>query len=110
MVLRNAEAPLEVQIPREGADRPAWAKVGVITALGFVLGVAWPRVAGVRVGPSLPEATSSATASAASADPVESLPPSSSAAPAQVPPVAAALATAPAAPRPPSPAKLPPPR
>jgi hypothetical protein len=39
--------------------------VGVIAAIGFVIGVAWPRLAGVRLGPSVPEvATASAAASA----------------------------------------------
>jgi hypothetical protein len=51
---RKADAPLSVEIPSRDDDRPAWGKVGAITAVGFVVGVAWPHVAGVRVGPSLP--------------------------------------------------------
>src|SRR5258707_3615989 len=78
MSLRNASGPLDrapqalpergrdlsVQVPPPSADRPSWTKVGVITAIGFSVGVAWPRIAGVRLGPSVPE-TSSETAAAA---------------------------------------------
>jgi hypothetical protein len=40
-----------------------------MAAIGFVVGVAWPRLAGVRLGPSVPEAPSAAIAPASSADP-----------------------------------------
>jgi hypothetical protein len=57
------DAPLAVDIPSAERDRPAWVKVGVIAAVGFVVGVAWPRVVGVRLGPSAPgESSASATA------------------------------------------------
>ena len=45
---------VRVEVPDRGRDRPAWGKVGVIALLGFVIGVAWPRVAGVRLGPKAP--------------------------------------------------------
>jgi hypothetical protein len=73
MFTRKADAPLVVQVPTAAQDRPSWMKVGVITALGFILGVAWPRLAGVRLGPAVPE-TAVAT-SASSAPPAESAPP-----------------------------------
>lgn len=70
----------EVRIPAPTADRPVWSKVGIVAAAGFVLGIAWPRLVGVQVGPSVPgdykpagEATAapgaapSATANAAAA-------------------------------------------
>jgi hypothetical protein len=60
MFSRKADGPLRVQIPRPAEDHPRWRRVGVITAIGFVLGVAWPRLAGFRVGPSVPEAASAA--------------------------------------------------
>lgn len=41
------------------ADAPSWSRVGVIAALGFIVGVAWPRLAGVRLGPSLPDVAAS---------------------------------------------------
>jgi hypothetical protein len=95
MSSRKADAPLSVEIPTPDADRPAWGKVGVITAIGFLIGVAWPRVAGVRVGPSLPsDALSAASASAALSAvsaPALALPagPASTAAPAAPPPAVA---------------------
>ncbi|MGH7439813.1 MAG: SH3 domain-containing protein [Polyangiaceae bacterium] len=65
---RKADAPLSVEIPSRDDDRPAWGKVGAITVIGFVVGVAWPHVAGVRVGPSLPaDALLPATSASAAA-------------------------------------------
>jgi Bacterial SH3 domain len=52
--MAKTERPLEIQIPRPGADQPAWSRVGIIGLVGFVVGIAWPRIAGVRVGPSVP--------------------------------------------------------
>src|SRR3954471_16372650 len=57
------DAPLSVDVPSPDRDSPAWVKVGVIAAVGFVIGIAWPRIVGVRLGPSAPgEASSSASA------------------------------------------------
>jgi Bacterial SH3 domain len=53
---RMADSPLIVQMPKPAEDRPSWTKVGVITAIGFLVGVLWPRLAGVRMGPAVPEA------------------------------------------------------
>jgi Bacterial SH3 domain len=66
MSFRNASGPLVVEVPPSSADRPSWAKVGVITAMGFIVGVAWPRIAGVRLGPSVPEASSTMVPAASS--------------------------------------------
>src|SRR5689334_20871852 len=74
--MRN-EARLAVEVPEAGKDSPSWVKVGVIAAIGFVVGVAWPRLAGVRLGPSAPgEASSPANASprASAARPPEAPP------------------------------------
>jgi len=57
------EVPLAVEVPTAERDKPAWVKVGVIAAVGFVVGIAWPRVVGVRLGPSAPNESSSASAS-----------------------------------------------
>ncbi len=48
-------------------------KVGVITAIGFIAGVAWPRVAGFRLGPAVPD-SASASAVASSEAPTQNLP------------------------------------
>jgi hypothetical protein len=64
----KADAPLVVRVPTPAEDRPSWMKVGVITAIGFIAGVAWPRLAGVRLGPAVPD-TGSASAVASSETP-----------------------------------------
>jgi Bacterial SH3 domain len=70
--MAKSERPLTVDIPRPGADQPAWSRVGIIGVVGFVVGIAWPRLAGVKVGPAVPadlraqvEASASPSASAA---------------------------------------------
>src|ERR1700690_3578566 len=52
MNMRRAQPSIEV--PNATEDRPSWVKVGIIAALGFVIGVAWPRLAGVHLGPAAP--------------------------------------------------------
>jgi hypothetical protein len=71
------EAPsLAVEIPAEGRDKPAWVKVGVIAAVGFVVGIAWPRIVGVRLGPSAPTETAASASHGARAPEPPSAPPS----------------------------------
>jgi hypothetical protein len=43
-----------VDIPRPGEDRPAWSRVGVVAAIAFAVGIAWPSLLGVRIGPDVP--------------------------------------------------------
>lgn len=91
-----ARAPLRVQIPTPEADKPSWLRVGVVALIGFAVGVAWPKFAGVRLGPSAPaEAASAAATGEPTHAPVASV-------------VAAVTASAPpvvsAAPAPPTPA------
>jgi hypothetical protein len=52
--MAKQDRPLEVEIPRPGSENPAWSRVGIIGLAGFVIGMAWPRIAGVKVGPSVP--------------------------------------------------------
>jgi hypothetical protein len=85
----KAEPKLVVEIPRPGEGRPVWSRVGIIGLAGFVVGVAWPRLAGVKVGPSVPsdlaakvEATAKTGAPARSAAPSASASAAASAAPA----------------------------
>jgi hypothetical protein len=98
MPLRKADGPLTVHVPPAGADRPSWMGVGAIALAGFVIGVAWPRLAGVRMGPSVPEATSATVAESAS-PPAGSTGPRATgmpAVPAALPASAAPVAPAPA--------------
>jgi len=66
MPLRKADGPLTVQLPSPAQDRPSWFGVGAVAVVGFVVGVAWPRLAGVRLGPSVPD---SPAASASESEP-----------------------------------------
>jgi hypothetical protein len=93
MSLRRADGPLTVHVPSAAEDRPAWTRVAVIAAIGFVVGVAWPKLAGVRLGPSVP-----APVASSSSAPVESsAPPAPSVAvPALIPAPAVASAPLPA--------------
>lgn len=52
---KSKQASLKVSVP-EGAGRPPWMRVGVLSAAGLALGIAWPTLAGVRIGPHVPGA------------------------------------------------------
>jgi uncharacterized protein YgiM (DUF1202 family) len=54
MLFAKKDAPLKVDIPAPGDDRAITSKVGLIALVGFVVGVAWPRLLGVHVGPNPP--------------------------------------------------------
>lgn len=78
------ERPLTVDIPRPADEQPAWSRVGIIALIGFAVGIAWPKVAGVRIGPSVPGEGRAEAEAAPSAAPVA--PPPETAAPAAPPP------------------------
>ncbi len=50
----KVDAPIRVKVPAAGADQPSWVRVGLIAAVGFAIGVGWPRLVGAKLGPSLP--------------------------------------------------------
>jgi hypothetical protein len=54
MNVRQARPQPSVEIPSPCEDRPPWIKVGLIALAGFLIGVAWPRVVGVHLGPATP--------------------------------------------------------
>ena len=69
--MAKAERPLQIDIPGPTDGQPIWSRVGIVAAIGFVVGIAWPRLTGVHVGPSAPsdarpaaEVSASAAASA----------------------------------------------
>ena len=47
-------AGFSVEIPSPEQDRPRFGRVGIIAAVGFAVGVLWPRLAGVQLAPSAP--------------------------------------------------------
>jgi len=54
--MANKRRELEVKIPAPADERPRWSRVGVFAAVGLVVGLAWPTLAGMRVGPDVPGA------------------------------------------------------
>ena len=95
MSLRRAEGPLTVHVPSSDEDRPVWSRVGVITAIGLVVGFAWPKLAGVRLGPSVPAPAASSSSAPPESTEVATAP--SIAVPAILPALAPPVATAAAA-------------
>ncbi|MDC0746945.1 SH3 domain-containing protein [Polyangium mundeleinium] len=74
--MAKSTRPVTIERPSPADERPAWSRVGIVAAVGFVLGVAWPKLAGVKVGPNVPgdlkaqaEVTAPPTASAQAAPP-----------------------------------------
>jgi hypothetical protein len=95
MAQRSADGVPTVQMPSPAADTPSWTRVGVIAALGFIAGVAWPRLAGVRIGPSLPDGASSPAVAMSASAPAPAPEASSAGVPSAVEnPVPVATATA----------------
>lgn len=84
--------PLKIEIPSPADERPVWSKVGIVGAVGFLLGVAWPKLAGVKIGPNVPSDLKPTAELATSAAPAASSAP----APLASAPVAALAASAPA--------------
>jgi hypothetical protein len=56
-----------VVLPRTEDARPPWGKVGIIAAAGFIVGIAWPRLAGMRIAPNPPSDGPAAAANRAAA-------------------------------------------
>ena len=69
MMHNRAEQP-DIELPDDKANKPVWTKVGVIAVIGFVIGIAWPRIAGIQLGPTPPqEGRASASAEFSSSSP-----------------------------------------
>lgn len=73
---RAKRGPLRVEVPRPEDEKLRFGRVGIIAVVGFVLGMLWPRLAGVKLVPSAPaideqteQGAEQAAASAASAAP-----------------------------------------
>ncbi len=67
-----------MRVPSAEDDRPAWGKVAVLAVVGFAVGIAWPRFAGVRLGPSAPaESIPAASRPSGSGDPASGAAPAS---------------------------------
>lgn len=60
--MKKAESVV-VEVPEH--DGPAWSRVGVIAAVGLVVGIAWPKLTGVKLGPNAPSESVAAPATSA---------------------------------------------
>jgi hypothetical protein len=95
MLSRKAEPATAFHVPSFADDHPSWVKVSVIAAVGFAVGVAWPRLAGVKLGPSAPEMQAhAASAAAKSAEAPDAPPPLPTASVVVPPPLSAAPSSA----------------
>jgi Bacterial SH3 domain len=80
---------VKVEVPGSQDDGVKFARVGIIAVVGFAIGIAWPRLAGVRLVPSVPvpaAAEASArelTGAPAVVKPVETAPPPAAPTPAR---------------------------
>jgi len=83
--MRRPDAPLSVEIPAPLGDRPAWGKVGIVAACGFVLGIAWPRLTSTRIAPHPPGESAASVAVVASVSPPAAPSPETLAPPAKGP-------------------------
>ncbi len=81
-LLTRREKPLTVELPSPKEDRAITSKVGLVAAIGFLVGVAWPRVFGVEVGPMRPGGGAEQPAAVAAAPSSAAPAPAESAAPA----------------------------
>ena len=79
------DRPLKVEIPRPAEEHPAWSRVGIIGVAGFVIGIAWPRIAGVQIGPNVPGDAKPAAEVTATAEPIASAAAAPSGAPTAAP-------------------------
>jgi hypothetical protein len=81
------EGSLRVEVPKPGDDKPRFGRVAIITLAGFAIGIAWPRLAGMKLVPSVPEeANAAAVAAPDSSEPPTAPPPAlGKAAPAEEP-------------------------
>ena len=54
--MKNKRAKTKIESSAPGRDHPPWVRAGVFAAVGLLVGIAWPTLAGIRVGPDLPGA------------------------------------------------------
>jgi hypothetical protein len=89
----QSRKPLRIDVPKEESLR--LGRVGLIAIVGFGIGILWPRLAGMRLVPSVPSDKSESTGAELSGAPVDAAAPSA-AAPAEPAPAASAAPPAPA--------------
>jgi hypothetical protein len=85
--------PLKIEVPNPKQESLRFGRVGLIVTAGFAIGIIWPRVAGFKLVPSVPNQpaeSSSADLTGAPGDPKGAAPVVPPAAEPELPPAAAA--------------------
>ncbi|HEX6273249.1 MAG TPA: SH3 domain-containing protein [Polyangiaceae bacterium] len=95
--MQRSKAALKVEVPKQKDEPLKLGRVGIIAAVGFGLGVAWPHLAGVRLVPTLPGEASSAKDDLSGAPPEDKPQASAVASALPAPPAPTALDKAPRA-------------
>jgi SH3 domain-containing protein len=81
---------VKVEVPGSQDDSVKFGRVGIIAVVGFAIGIAWPRLAGVKLVPSAPvPAAAEASARELTGAPLENKQHDAPAAPSAAPPAAA---------------------
>jgi hypothetical protein len=70
-VVAERQRSLKIEVPTPEQDKPRFGRVGVIALVGFLIGILWPRLAGIKLVPSVPS-EGEAPAASASAEPLAS--------------------------------------
>ncbi|MFP6686650.1 MAG: hypothetical protein VB934_18155, partial [Polyangiaceae bacterium] len=63
----SANERVKVKRANSPDERPAYAKVAIFAVGGLVVGIAWPWLTGVHIGPPLPGSERTATTASATA-------------------------------------------
>ena len=72
-VVAERQRSLKIEVPTPQDDKLRFGRVGVIALVGFLIGIAWPRLAGVKLVPNVPSEDETPSL-ASSAEPAGSAP------------------------------------
>ncbi|HEY6558742.1 MAG TPA: SH3 domain-containing protein [Polyangiaceae bacterium] len=72
---RHKSGPVRIEVPKPEDEKLRFGRVGIIALVGFVIGIAWPRLAGVKLVPDPPVEEEALTPVAATAAPAQSAAP-----------------------------------
>ena len=54
-MVAERQRSLKIEVPTPQQDKLRFGRVGVIALVGFLIGIAWPRLAGVKLVPGVPD-------------------------------------------------------
>jgi hypothetical protein len=74
-ISRHKSGPVRIEVPKPEDEKLRFGRVGIIALVGFVIGIAWPRLAGVKLVPDPPVEEEALSPVAATAAPAQSAAP-----------------------------------